>query len=221
MCKSVFLSVLLMCCFAAGCATGSHGGWGNSVHTELSRPLRIGAVAADPRIYVDVTGEAHAAPDLQSLLTALLQSDAGARLADSAGEAEYVVRVRVLEAGLSDSRAVGMSLKEGVGSALFGTLAGVTVGGAVGGRTGASWGAGIGVLLGLGVGLAENADNRAYVWSMIADVGITRKTPSEQTWESRVAATVDGVNLNREEALPALEDGVAREIVRAFTAEAP
>lgn len=219
--KSVFLSVLLICCFAAGCATGVRGGQGNSARTELSQPLRIGTVAADPYIYVDVTGDAHVAPDLQSLLTALLQSDVGARLADSAGEAEYVVRVRVLEVGLIDSKSVGMSLKEGVGSTLFGTLAGVAVGGAVGGRTGATWGAGIGALLGLGVGLAENADNTAYVWSLITDVGITRKARPEQALESRVAATIDGVNLNREDALPALEDGVAREIVRAFTAEAP
>lgn len=218
--KSIFWSVLLVCCLAAGCAAGSGGGRANGARTELSQPLLIGVAVADPRIYVDVVDNTHAAPDLQSLLTALLQSDARAHLADNAGDAEYVVRVRVLEAGMTDSRSVGMSLREGVGSGLFGTLAGVTVGGAVGGRTGAAWGAGVGVLLGVGIGLAENADNTAYVWSMIADVRITRNASPRQTWESRVAATVDGVNLNREDALPVLEDGVAREIVRAFTAEA-
>ena len=174
-------------------------------------------------VYLDVTSAAgkNVGDDLQSLLLALLQSDRGVRIADSAAKADVVIKVHVREARITDRKAVGLSLSEAARPALVGTLGGTVVGGAIGGRKGAAWGAGAGLLLGLGYAWAENSDNTQDVWALIADVTLTRQKSGAkgQESQSRIAVTGDGVNLNRDAALSALEDCLAQEIVKAFTLE--
>lgn len=215
------LCMLLCCLLLAGCAM--HHGRGMQTSAEGVPALQKLSLPTGASMYLEVTSSAghDVSGDLHSLLTALLQSDKGLHIADSAAQADVQVQVHVLQANRTSSSAVGMSLSQAAGPALVGTLGGAMVGGAVGGRSGAAWGAGAGLLLGLGLGWAENSDNTKDVWALIADVTILRKKSGKniQETKSRIAVAGDGVNLNREAALSALEDRLAQEIVNVFTLE--
>ena len=227
--RKMLLTWLLICCCGLSACAARSGAPGSVSATALSAPaLEPLPVPAGASLFVECEDKSGAGVDLQGILMALLQSDRGMRVADAASTADYVVRVTVVQAGLVNSQVVGMALADAAGPALLGTLGGAAVGGAVGGRSGMGWGAGIGLLVGLGSGYAGNHDNTAYTWALITDVRIsapplaagktgTKADRQRRELASRVTATADGVNLNREDALPALESSVAQEIVRAFT----
>lgn len=220
--ECLLLGLLMLLCLAGGCAARSGV---TDAQVQSSPPLSGRPLAAGSQVWIEVKNTSEYEgniEDFRELLLALLQSDAGLRLAENATSADCVLRVHILQAGLASTETVGLNMREGFGSALSGALLGLAVGSGVGGRSGAAWGAGTGALVGVGIGYARNSDNTADTWTMLADVSVSygkKSSSNTDGLQTRMAATVQGANLTRESALPSLEDALAQEIVKHFTRE--
>lgn len=163
-------------------------------------------------VHVVVTGQDPPASDMAPLVSAYLQSECNLRIADSPRDADAVVRLHIRDIFVSGtSRRIaepGAAFSRGA----VGTMLGATVGSLAGGRSGALWGAVGGAALGLGVAASETGGSN-NIWAMKTDVEITSggkpATPEEVVVQAPPAR-------RKEDALPALEDALARAVVRAF-----
>lgn len=171
-------------------------------------------LAGGRSVHVSVSGPEPPSADLASLISASLQSERGLRLADSEREADAVVRVRIRDIFVADVSRQIVDPGAAFGRGATGTVLGATVGSLAGGRDGALWGALGGAALGLGVAVHESGGAR-NIWALKAEVSIAPRgatpAPSEIVARSRPAE-------RREDALPDLEDVLARAIVNAVRA---
>lgn len=197
----------------------------NQAKVESNPPLVAVNMPAGSAVWVEVTDHSEmqdVGAELRSLLIALLQSDAGFSLADSADLAAGTVRVDILQMGLTSSEKVNFDMAQGFGMGLTGAALGLGIGSGVGGRNGALWGTGIGLALGFTAGGALAAGSED-TWAMLADVQITagakaskgsaKAAGQEAPIGSRVAVTAQGIDMARESALATLQDALVQEIV--------
>lgn len=178
------------------------------------------AVKSGQSVHVAVSGgEPNLNADLQSMLTAYIQSERGLAPADAAKDADILVRVRIEDIYPLGSKNEPVSAGKALGGAATGAMLGMLLGGAVNvnGRSGAGWGAGGGALLGLGVALLDS-HGKSKVWGMRARVGISPdgREPAEADMR-QVAVSAEGADMGREDSLPALEDKLSLEVLNALT----
>ncbi|MBE6442036.1 MAG: hypothetical protein E7022_06850 [Desulfovibrio desulfuricans] len=215
--------VLAAVCMAAGCAPQGSGpsarpSGGNSADglpVESSLP-RMRAESGQS-VHVAVSGgDAAFNSDLESMLTGYLQSERNLVPAETAREADIVLRVTVEDIYSLGSRNAPLKAGTALGSTATGTMLGALLGGAVGGRSGLGWGAGGGALLGLGAALWDSS-GKTSVWGMKALVGAGRSGREPATGDMhRLAVRAEGERMDRKDILPALEDALCRAIIDAF-----
>ena len=224
-CRHVLpLLTLALCCLLAACAGRQAGDAGTMPDGTTAHPpegsqgpfdpLPRVAVKSGQSVHVAVSGgEPNLNADLQSMLTAYIQSERGLAPADAAKDADILVRVRI-----EDSKNEPVSAGKALGGAATGAMLGMLLGGAVNvnGRSGAGWGAGGGALLGLGVALLDS-HGKSKVWGMRARVGISPdgREPAEADMR-QVAVSAEGADMGREDSLPALEDKLSLEVLNAL-----
>lgn len=222
LCRALLLACLTLpvCFMLAGCAGKDAGGSGPAAD-DAAAPgwsAALPTVTAKPgqSVHVGVRGGSESFnADLASMLTGYLQSDRSLTPADTAQEADIVVRVRVEDIRQLGSCSAPASGGRTLGTTATGAVLGAMLGGAVGGGRGAAWGIGGGALLGLGVGLSDGGSYN--VWGLEAQVGFGRHghEPADDAW-SRVRVTAEGENMGREASLPGLEDALSRKVVDAL-----
>lgn len=193
-------------------------------------------------VYVDIRNTSDKELNLRDSIIAKLLGR-GYTLADKPADAGYILQVNVLQIGQADPSALRTSVYGGYGGAIAGGLGGALIGGAAGGGTGALYGAGIGTLVGGAAELVAGSLVKDVTFSMMTDVMISEKTKSpvkesqkanlakgkgttvtqsiekesdRQRYQTRVASSANQVNLKFEEALPALQEGLARSIAGIF-----
>lgn len=220
---------LTLCCLLAACAghqTGAAGAMPDGTASQDPQgslgpfdPLPRVAVKSGQSVHVAVSGgEPNLNADLQSMLTAYIQSERGLTPADAAKDADILVRVRIEDIYPLGSKNEPVSAGKALGGAATGAMLGMLLGSAVdvNGRSGAGWGAGGGALLGLGVALLDS-HGKSKVWGMRARVGINPdgREPAEADMR-RVAVSAEGADMGREDSLPALEDKLSLEVLNAL-----
>lgn len=204
---------------------GAQGMGGNTAKVESNPPLTMVQLPAGSAVWVEVNDKSElgdVGQDVRSLLVALLQSDKGLSVADSAAAAAGTVRVDILQMGLTSSEKVQFDTAQGFGVGLTGAVLGLGIGSGVGGRDGALWGAGLGLALGFTAGGAAGGGS-ADTWALLADVQISsgnspKSRPATEPAKgaevlSRVAVTAQGRDMPRESALATLEDALVQHIV--------
>ena len=218
---------LTMLFMAAGCS--SHQNSGNTEDSGFppgspddprasqaqASPDPLPAIKAKPgqSVFVDVSGgSASFNADLQSMLTAYLQSERELVPAETAKEADLTLRVVVEDVTPLGSRSTPASPGRTLGHAGTGAMLGALVGGSAGGGRGAAWGVGGGLLLGLGVSMLDGGTSN--LWGMRAQVGVGKKGKQPDTMHT-VTVSAEGENMGRDASLPALEDKLSNEIVKA------
>ena len=219
---------LTMLFMAAGCS--SHQNSGNTEDSGFppgspddprasqaqASPDPLPAIKAKPgqSVFVDVSGgSASFNADLQSMLTAYLQSERELVPAETAKEADLTLRVVVEDVTPLGSRSTPASPGRTLGHAGTGAMLGALVGGSAGGGRGAAWGVGGGLLLGLGVSMLDGGTSN--IWGMRARVGAGRNGKQPQEMYA-VSVSAEGANMGRDDILPALEDKLSSEIVKAI-----
>lgn len=218
---------LTMLFMAAGCA--SHQNSGNTedsgfppgspadprANQAQASPDPLPTIKAKPgqSVFVDVSGgSASFNADLQSMLTAYLQSERELVPAETAKEADLTLHVVVEDVTPLGSRSTPASPGRTLGHAGTGAMLGALVGGSAGGGRGAAWGVGGGLLLGLGVSMLDGGTSN--MWGMRAQVGVGKKGRQPDAMHT-VAVSAEGENMGRDAILPALEDKLSNEIVKA------
>ena len=219
---------LTMLFMAAGCS--SHQNSGNTEDSGFppgspddprasqaqASPDPLPALKAKPgqSVFVDVSGgSASFNADLQSMLTAYLQSERELVPAETPKEADLTLRVVVEDVTPLGSRSTPASPGRTLGHAGTGAMLGALVGGSAGGGRGAAWGVGGGLLLGLGVSMLDGGTSN--IWGMRARVGAGRNGKQPQEMYA-VSVSAEGANMGRDDILPALEDKLSSEIVKAI-----
>lgn len=169
--------LLVLCWLVAGCSARQDAPLPADQAGQAapaSEPLPRLQVSPGQSVHVSVSGgEPHLNADLESMLTAYLQSERGLTPAETGQKADLLVRVRIESVSPLGSKNAPVSAGKALGSAATGAMLGALLGNAVdvNGRSGAGWGAGGGALLGLGVAMLDNA-GKSKIWGMRAQVGL-------------------------------------------------
>ena len=226
-CRHLLPLCLLLLGLLAACAgrqagdavAGQDGIGGGAPVQGPFDPLPRVSVRSGQSVHVAVSGgEPNLNADLQSMLTAYIQSERGLTPADAANAADILVRVRIEDIYPLGSKNETVSAGKALGSAATGAMLGMLLGSAVdvNGRSGAGWGAGGGALLGLGVAMLDSR-GKSKVWGLRARVGIRSdgREPVE-TDMRQVAVSAEGADMGREDCLPALEDKLSLEVLNAL-----
>jgi hypothetical protein len=223
-----FAPVLLLCLalLAGGCAATQVAIEKKDlkVETLMSETVFLDLEKqVDHSVFVDVRNTSDKDLNLRSMIMSKLQ-DKGYTLAEKPADAGYILQINVLQIGQADPAALRTSVYGGYGGVLAGGVTGALIGGAAGGGTGALYGAGIGAVVGGAADMVAGSLVKDVTYSMITDVLISEKekpakgkpkTPAEK-YKTRVASSANKVNLKLEEALPPLQDGLARSIAGIF-----
>ena len=223
------ICLTMLCLLVVGCSSRPAPGPDNPANSDFppgspadprasqaeASPGPLPAIKASPgqSVFVDVSGgSATFNADLQSMLTAYLQSERELVPADSAKGADLLLRVAVDEVTPLGSRSTPPDAGRTLGHTATGAMLGALVGGSTGGGRGAAWGVGGGLLLGLGVSMLDGGTSN--IWGMRARVGAGRNGNQPQEMYT-VSVNAEGTNMGRDEILPALEDKLSSEIVKA------
>ena len=192
------------------------GGKKPQTSIEPSESLPTVHVQQGQTVYVQVKGGTDSLnEDLQSMLTAYLQSERGLSPVDSRKEAQIVIAVNLGDTVPLGTRDKPMSGTQGLAGAATGAGLGALLGTVIGGR-GTGIGAGVGALLGLSVVWLDNkGKNRAF--ALRAKVGIRTDGAMPREEDTRaLVVTAEGANMDEKEILPGLEDALCQKILGAF-----
>lgn len=221
------LSCLLFLCLLAGACAGrdayppsGQGGGADPALQTPGEPLPPTRTKPGQSLHVSVSGgDANLNADLQSMLTAYLQSERGLIPTEEPGQADILVRVRIEDIYPLGSKNEPISAGKVLGGAATGAMLGLLAGSAVNvnGQSGAGWGVGGGALLGLGISLLDSR-GKSKVWGLRAQVGISRdgREPTDAELR-RVTVSAEGADMGREDSLPALEDKLSLEVLTALS----
>lgn len=191
-------------------------------------------------VYVDIRNTTDKDFDLAERIKSKLQAK-GYALASNPKDAGYILQVNVLQVGQADPAALRTSVFGGYGSTLGAGLAGATAGALIAGNAGAGAAVG-GALFGIGDMVAGSLV-KDVTYSVMTDIMISEKTASKvkeqqtarlakgkgtklsqsiekesnrQRYQTRIASSANQVNLKFEEALPHLQEGLAKSISGIF-----
>ena len=183
---------------------------------EPSETLPGVKAQAGQNVFVAVQGGADSLnEDLQSMLTAYLQSERGLSPVESRRDAQIVIAVNLGETVPLGERDKPIGATQGLAGAATGAGLGALLGTALGGR-GTGIGAGVGALLGLGVVWLDNK-GKNMAWALRARVGIRTDGTMPREEDTRaLVVTAEGANMDEKEILPGLEDALCQKILGAF-----
>ncbi len=241
--KCGILFAALYACFGCAAAQIALEKKDLKVETQMSDTIFLDLETRIERtVFVDVRNTSDKDMDVKSLLVGKLQ-EKGYAVTNTPSEAFYIVQGSVLYVGKADPSALRESLYGGYGGALAGAMGGAAVGGVTHGLGGMAIGMGIGGLVG-GVGeLVAGSLVKDVTYTIVTDLMISERSTDkvEQTvqadlqqgkgsviqqtskgtvdrrrYQTRIVSSANKVNLNLEEALPSMLDGLAKSISGIF-----
>lgn len=193
-------------------------------------------------VFVDVRNTSDKNLNIGTLIKEKI-TQRGYQVINNPKKAGYILQVNVLQVGKADPSALKSSVYSGYGGTLAAGLGGAAIGAAAGGGVGAAYGAGAGVLVGGAAELIAGSLVKDVTYSIMTDVMISEKTDAKvvesqqanisrgkntkvtqtiakssnrQRYQTRVASTANQVNLELNEALPSLEQGLSQSIAGIF-----
>lgn len=193
-------------------------------------------------VFVDIRNTSDKDVDIKSQIIGKLQSR-GYSITATPQEAFYILQGNILFVGKADPSAIRQSLYAGYGGTLAGAAAGAMIGGATKGYTGAGIGAGIGGLAGGAAELVSGSLVKDVTYTIVTDLMISEKSPEQidqttvsnlqkgkgttlqqtstttadrQRYQTRIVSTANKVNLQFEEALPSLIEGLSKSVAGIF-----
>lgn len=215
------------------------------VSSKMTDTVFLDPVGAEDRTVFVQTRNTSDKPDftIEAQLKAILASK-GYQISYNPNAAHYLLQVNILQVGLSNPSAAEASFAGGFGSALGAGAAGAAVGGLIAGPShNTGTGMAVGGLAAAGVSLLADSLVHNTTYSVITDVQISehskvpvrqaikshlkngRSTVREQnsyqivdknTYRTRVMSTANQVNLEYQDAVVPLENGVATSIAGMF-----
>ncbi len=206
-----------------------------NVQTQMSATVFLDLEKrAEKTVFVEVKNTSDHQLALEPLIRTRLQ-EAGYRIESDPQAAFYILQVNVLQVGKASPSALTAAMKSGCGGPLAGAVAGAAVARSMNTSHSDLKGAAIGMAVEMIVGsLVKNV-----TYSIITDIRITERTDAPVTqklesklqkgtgteiaqsgesvinwkkYQTRVVSTANRVNLKFEQALPALEQQLARSI---------
>lgn len=209
------------------------------VQTKMSETIFLDPVAPEKKtIWIEIKNTTDQELDLSHLNS--LIAARGYRVTTDPEAAHYRLQINTLFVGKASRAAIDESIAAGFGGPLAGALIGAGAGAAIGGSpTAVGVGAGIGGLLGAGAELVTGSLVKAVTYTAITDVQLSEhsNTPIAQQqystlsqgtqtqvhqqvgetthwkrYRNRVASTATKVNLDFEEARPALVDRLMKSL---------
>ena len=209
------------------------------VQTQMSATIFLPPVPVEKKtVWIDVRNTSDKELDLTPL--AAMIAARGYKIVTNPDESNYRLQVNVLYVGKADPAAIQRSLYAGWGGPLGGAAAGGLAGAGIGRDTRAiGLGVGIGALVGGAAELVAGSLVKKGTYTMITDIQVSEKslTPVAQTqtanvqqgistsvqqqvteesgwrlYRTRIASTAVKVNLEFDEARPALTQGLLRSL---------
>lgn len=191
-------------------------------------------------IYVELKNTSDKDINLRPIVESHLQRE-GYRIVSNPKSAFYILQANILFVGQADPTALEQSVMSGYG----GAIAGAAVGGAIANARNGNIGTGavVGGLLGAGVEMVAGSLTKDVTFSIVTDIQVSEKTTEKvsqssrsnlkqgksssvslssstttnrKKYQTRIASTANQVNLKFEEALPALEEGMAKSVAGIF-----
>jgi hypothetical protein len=241
-CRLALLSLTL---FAGGCAatTTALGKRDLDVQTRMSDSIFLDPLSPDQRaVFVQVKNTSDQTDlSIEPVVRDLIAAK-GYRLVDDPDSARYLLQANVLQAGQASETAVEQAFSSGFGGALLGGAVGALATRAATSDTGAIIGGG---LVGAAVEAAAGSLIKDVTYSVITDIQVSERAPDgvvvtetmEQAmvegsagstvlraskssdwkrYRTRVVSVANQVNLEFEDASPALVDGLTRSIAGIF-----
>ncbi|WP_027357941.1 complement resistance protein TraT [Desulforegula conservatrix] len=191
-------------------------------------------------IYVDLKNTSDKDIDILPVVTSHLQRR-GYRIVTNPKTAFYILQANILFVGQTDPTALEQSRMAGFGGALAGAAIGGGIANARNGNT--TTGAVVGGLLGAGAEMISGSLVKDVTYSIVTDIQVAEKTPEKvsqssqsqlkqgksssvsqsshtttnrKKYQTRICSYANQVNLKFEEALPALEEGLAKSVAGIF-----
>ncbi|MBW7897588.1 Lipoprotein YlpA precursor [Candidatus Brocadiaceae bacterium B188] len=241
--RNCLLLVIFCACFGCAAAQIALEKKNLKVETQMSDTIFLDVETQIERtVFVDVRNTSDKEIDVKSLLVSKLQAK-GYTVTNTPAEAFYILQANILYVGKADPSALRESVYGGYGGVLAGSMGGAVIGGVTHGLGGAAYGAGIGALAG-GVGeLVAGSLVKDVTYTIVTDLMISERSVDkveqivqsgllqgkgskiEQTskstvdrkrYQTRIASSANKVNLNFEEALSPMFEGLARSISGIF-----
>lgn len=209
------------------------------VQTKMSETIFLEPTAPDKKIiFVDIRNTSDKDMNVTDTILASLKAR-GYTITTNPQQANFMLQANILQVGKSDLRQAQNALDGGFGGAVLGATAGYAVSG--GNRDVAAAG-----LIGAAVGVVADALVDDTYYSMVTDVQIRERPLSGEaivqsqsanikqgsatnvkqdingakvewkTYRTRVVSTANKVNLNFEEAQPALQDALGKSLSGLF-----
>lgn len=236
-------AVFLLLCLLAGCAATQVALEKKDlkVETQMSDSIFLDiSNRGDKTVYLDVRNTSDKDIDVTPYITSRLE-EKGYFLTWDPQEAFYVVQANVLYVGMADPSALRQSVFQGWGGIAGGAAAGATVAEMANSRT--LEGAGIGGLVGGFAEILTGSVTKDVTYTIMTDVQILERSPYPVTqtrqaqlkqgkdvsivqssshitdryiYQTRIASSANQVNLELEDALPQLMEGIGRSIAGIF-----
>lgn len=169
-------------------------------------------------VYVDIRNTSDKAINVRQQIVSQI-AGRGYEIVSKPADAAYILQANVLHVGKADPSALRESVYGGWGGAVAGGAAGALIGGAAAGGEGALYGAGIGAVAGGAAELISGALVKDVTYSMMTDILISEKVKGQEDrekYKTRIASSANQVNLEFQEALPVLEQNLAKSIAGIF-----
>lgn len=201
---------LLFCSLLAACAS-QQPDMTPLEETGISRAK----LSPGSSVWVSVAGLNRAScEDLESLITASLQSDRGLSAADDADSADAVIRVTVRDVYLKDTKRGNIRGGEALRNTSIGAMLGLIIGSVAShGHSGSTLlGAGIGAAAGLGATAMDVGTTS--VWAMDTEISIAPK--GEAPNPELCTVTAEGSNMDRSRAENELKEKLSHTITTAI-----
>ncbi|MCF6158027.1 MAG: complement resistance protein TraT [wastewater metagenome] len=243
--KYLFLSVTFSTCIGCAATQVALENKKLKIETQMTDTIFLDIENRIKKtIYVDIRNTSTQDINVESLLIYNLKTK-GYTITNTPEEAFYILQGNILYVGKTDPSALRESSYDNYGSAIGGSIAGAVVGGITGeSSTSAAYGAGIGALTQAGIGdLVIGSLVKNVTYTIVTDLMISEQSTQsviqtleselqqgkgakiKQTLESavkrkryqtRIVASANKVNLEIEDALPIMEEGIARSISGIF-----
>lgn len=181
------------------------------VQTKMSETIFLEPTTPDKKIiYVDVRNTSDKEMNVKDTIIASLQSH-GYTLTTNPQNAYFMLQANVLQAGKTDLRKAQEAFNGGFGGAVVGSTVGYAMN--TGNRDVAAAG-----LIGAALGMVGDALVDDTYYTMITDVQIRERSPNGE-WKNhrtRVVSTANKVNLDFDEAQPALQEALGKSLSGLF-----
>jgi len=213
------------------------------VQTQMSATVFLDVEdRTEKSVFLDVRNTSDKDLDVLPLIEARLTAN-GYVIKPLAKDAFYILQLNILQVGVADPSALHSSLYAGWGGAVGGAVAGSAIGAGSANPMGAYNGAAVGGFLGSAGELIAGSLVKDVTYSMISDLQIMERTDeavkqsvnsnlvqgtgtqvvqtSESTrnrrkYQTRIVSTANQVNLDFKDALPPLEEQLAKSVAGIF-----